>query len=86
MPNIPISLLVLFSGNVIGYHVVTPCQPCLMACHNGHFWMFDSAEVSATERFCKDGMSYEFICYHSQTIMSIVSALPSFIGMLVTFD
>ncbi|KAI8820957.1 FAM72 protein-domain-containing protein [Fimicolochytrium jonesii] len=27
-------------GNVIGYHVTQPCEPCMEACNNGHFWMF----------------------------------------------
>jgi hypothetical protein len=26
-------------GNVIGYHVTQPCEPCMGACNNGHFWM-----------------------------------------------
>ena len=26
-------------GNVIGYHVTQPCEPCMDACNNGHFWM-----------------------------------------------
>ena len=32
--------VLLTSGNVIGYHVTQPCQPCMVACNNGHFWMF----------------------------------------------
>jgi hypothetical protein len=38
------------SGNVIGYHVTQPCTGCLEACNNGHFWMFLSSCVTATER------------------------------------
>nr|KAJ3418754.1 Protein fam72a [Polyrhizophydium stewartii] len=37
-------------GNVIGYHVTQPCEPCMDACNNGHFWMFHVAEVQARER------------------------------------
>ncbi|XP_032648423.2 protein FAM72A [Chelonoidis abingdonii] len=29
-------------GNVVGYHVIAPCKPCLLSCNNGHFWMFHS--------------------------------------------
>jgi len=37
-------------GNVIGYHVTNPCERCLDACNNGHFWMFHSDGVGARER------------------------------------
>jgi len=37
-------------GNVIGYHVTSPCERCLDACNNGHFWMFHSDGVGARER------------------------------------
>ncbi|KAI9250273.1 FAM72 protein-domain-containing protein [Sporodiniella umbellata] len=40
-------------GNVIGYHVVSPCVECLEACNNGHFWMFHSSVCDPTER--RDG-------------------------------
>ncbi|KAG2232393.1 hypothetical protein INT48_007297 [Thamnidium elegans] len=38
------------SGNVIGYHVVSPCSQCLDACNNGHFWMFHSSACQPAER------------------------------------
>lgn len=37
-------------GNVIGYHVSQPCDRCLGARNNGHFWMFYSEVVDARER------------------------------------
>ncbi|KAK3823702.1 MAG: FAM72 protein-domain-containing protein, partial [Linnemannia elongata] len=37
-------------GNTLGYHVTQPCESCLEACNNGHFWMFHSDGVSCTER------------------------------------
>ncbi|KAJ3104752.1 Protein fam72a [Phlyctochytrium planicorne] len=37
-------------GNVIGYHVTQPCEPCLDSCNNGHFWMFLSDGVFSKER------------------------------------
>merc|ERR1719198_54699 len=37
-------------GNVVGYHVTTPCTLCLSACHNGHFWMFHSQCLTSSER------------------------------------
>uniref|UniRef100_A0A8C0GG18 Protein FAM72A n=1 Tax=Chelonoidis abingdonii TaxID=106734 RepID=A0A8C0GG18_CHEAB len=30
-------------GNVVGYHVIAPCKPCLLSCNNGHFWMFHNS-------------------------------------------
>ncbi|KAF9918113.1 Protein fam72a, partial [Linnemannia zychae] len=33
-------------GNTLGYHVTQPCESCLEACNNGHFWMFHSDGVS----------------------------------------
>lgn len=40
----------LYSGNIIGYHVVAPCSRCLQACNNGHFWMFHSDACQPNER------------------------------------
>ncbi|KAI9016557.1 protein FAM72 [Phycomyces nitens] len=37
-------------GNVVGYHVVSPCGPCLRSCNNGHFWMFHSDACKPVER------------------------------------
>ncbi|KAJ3222891.1 Protein fam72a [Clydaea vesicula] len=39
-------------GNVIGYH---PCQSCMDACNNGHFWMFHVDHVNSTERMNSSG-------------------------------
>ncbi|CAO0794323.1 unnamed protein product [Mucor circinelloides] len=41
-------------GNVIGYHVVSPCSQCLDACNNGHFWMFHSSACKPAERHDKN--------------------------------
>ena len=37
-------------GNVLGYHVSQPCERCLSARNNGHFWMFYSEQVNPKER------------------------------------
>ncbi len=37
-------------GNVLGYHVSQPCDRCLDAKNNGHFWMFYSETIFAYER------------------------------------
>ncbi|TNM88447.1 hypothetical protein fugu_004701 [Takifugu bimaculatus] len=42
-------------GNVVGYHVVAPCKPCLLSCNNGHFWMFNSDAVSTLNRLDSTG-------------------------------
>ncbi|KAI8900039.1 protein FAM72 [Globomyces pollinis-pini] len=42
-------------GNVVGYHVTHPCEKCLEACNNGHFWMFLSEAVRPVERYEKNG-------------------------------
>ncbi|KAI9091141.1 protein FAM72, partial [Phlyctochytrium arcticum] len=44
-------------GNVVGYHVTQPCEKCLEACNNGHFWMFLSDGVQPVERFDLSGES-----------------------------
>jgi len=36
-------------GNVMGYHVSQPCERCLEARNNGHFWMFFRIRLSATQ-------------------------------------
>uniref|UniRef100_A0A8C5JUQ8 Protein FAM72A n=1 Tax=Junco hyemalis TaxID=40217 RepID=A0A8C5JUQ8_JUNHY len=38
------------SGNVVGYHVLCPCKPCLQSCNNGHLWMFHSQAVLGINR------------------------------------
>lgn len=44
-------------GNVVGYHVVAPCKPCLLSCNNGHFWMFNSDAVSTLNRLDSTGLN-----------------------------
>ncbi|CAO3592789.1 unnamed protein product [Absidia cylindrospora] len=48
-------------GNIIGYHVVSPCKQCLTACNNGHFWMFHSDACQPIER--KDASGKEFMVW-----------------------
>ena len=43
------------SGNVVGYHVTQPCEVCMSACNNGHFWMFHNDSVKAKERMDSTG-------------------------------
>ncbi|KAG4093094.1 hypothetical protein H8356DRAFT_949663 [Neocallimastix lanati (nom. inval.)] len=42
-------------GNVVGYHVTQPCEVCMSACNNGHFWMFHNDSVKAKERMDATG-------------------------------
>eukprot|EP00730_Choanoeca_flexa_P011264 TRINITY_DN24226_c0_g1_i1.p1 TRINITY_DN24226_c0_g1~~TRINITY_DN24226_c0_g1_i1.p1 ORF type:complete len:205 (+),score=26.05 TRINITY_DN24226_c0_g1_i1:1-615(+) len=37
-------------GNIVGYHVVRPCDSCLRACNNGHLYMFHGRNVVGHER------------------------------------
>ncbi|XP_070559149.1 protein FAM72B-like [Ptychodera flava] len=37
-------------GNIVGYHVILPCSPCMQSCNNGHFWMFHSDSTTALDR------------------------------------
>ncbi|XP_077983257.1 protein FAM72B-like [Glandiceps talaboti] len=37
-------------GNIVGYHVILPCTPCMQSCNNGHFWMFHSDATFALDR------------------------------------
>ncbi len=39
----------------MGYHVSQPCDKCLDARNNGHFWMFYSEGVISKERKDFDG-------------------------------
>ncbi|KAG0003494.1 Protein fam72a [Entomortierella chlamydospora] len=41
-------------GNIIGYHITQPCQQCLKAPNNGHFWMFHTEGVVGQERLSMD--------------------------------
>ncbi|KAF1581615.1 UNVERIFIED_CONTAM: Protein FAM72A, partial [Eudyptes pachyrhynchus] len=42
-------------GNIVGYHVISPCKPCLLSCNNGHFWMFHSQAVFGINRLDPSG-------------------------------
>ncbi|PKU30139.1 protein fam72a- hypothetical protein [Limosa lapponica baueri] len=44
-------------GNVVGYHVISPCKPCLLSCNNGHFWMFHSQAVFGINRLDPSGVN-----------------------------
>ena len=58
--SVPYTAFVLiFSGNVVGYHVTLPCQSCIRSCNNGHFWMFHSSAVHPVERLDQTGMQHE---------------------------
>ncbi|XP_048353593.1 protein FAM72A [Sphaerodactylus townsendi] len=45
-------------GNVVGYHVIAPCKPCLLSCNNGHFWMFHNQAVFGIDRFDSSGTNF----------------------------
>nr|XP_054504867.1 protein FAM72A [Agelaius phoeniceus] len=44
-------------GNVVGYHVICPCKPCLQSCNNGHLWMFHSQAVVGINRLDPSGVN-----------------------------
>ncbi|KAM3658826.1 protein FAM72A [Ammospiza maritima maritima] len=44
-------------GNVVGYHVICPCKPCLQSCNNGHLWMFHSQAVLGINRLDPSGVN-----------------------------
>ncbi|XP_027551227.1 protein FAM72A [Neopelma chrysocephalum] len=44
-------------GNVVGYHVISPCKPCLLSCNNGHLWMFHSQAVIGINRLDPSGVN-----------------------------
>ncbi|NWR45869.1 FA72A protein, partial [Regulus satrapa] len=44
-------------GNVVGYHVICPCKPCLLSCNNGHLWMFHSQAVVGITRLDPSGVN-----------------------------
>ena len=50
-----ITFTFLFSGNIVGYHVIVPCCSCLLSCNNGHFWMFHSQAVYGVNRLDSTG-------------------------------
>jgi len=45
------SVVCCFSGNIVGYSVISPCKLCLQSCNNGHFYMFHSWAVDVSDRF-----------------------------------
>ncbi|KAJ3184166.1 Protein fam72a [Geranomyces variabilis] len=51
-------------GNVIGYHVTQPCEPCMEACNNGHFWMFHISEVAYADRLDTTGTGKALLWAH----------------------
>ncbi|KAG0254623.1 Protein fam72a [Mortierella polycephala] len=64
-------------GNTLGYHVTQPCEPCLEACNNGHFWMFHSDGVSCTERYLPKTYSTRASLSRSRTSASTPSSSSS---------
>lgn len=56
-------------GNVVGYHVTQPCDVCMSACNNGHFWMFHHDAVKAKERMDSTGLKpllWAHLPYHEK--------------------
>ncbi|KAI1315436.1 Protein fam72a [Mortierella claussenii] len=54
-------------GNVVGYHITQPCQQCLKAPNNGHFWMFHTEGVIGQERLTMDlGKLVQELVSHSR--------------------
>ncbi|KAI8358252.1 FAM72 protein-domain-containing protein [Mortierella sp. GBAus27b] len=53
-------------GNEVGYHITQPCQECLKAPNNGHFWMFHTDGVAGQERLAMDlgKLVYELVSLH----------------------
>ena len=57
------------SGNVVGYHVIKPCQDCLSSRNNGHFWMFLSDSSYENDRFDETGkFLFVFMSFHQQFV------------------
>uniref|UniRef100_H0WK65 Family with sequence similarity 72 member A n=1 Tax=Otolemur garnettii TaxID=30611 RepID=H0WK65_OTOGA len=44
-------------GNIVGYHVIVPCNSCLLSCNNRHFWMFHSQAVYGINRLDSTGVN-----------------------------
>ena len=61
-------------GSVCGYHVVKPCDVCLTQGNNGHYWLFNQADVVAIERGC----AWSALPYNGASpVDEIASAAPS---------
>ncbi|KAF9373661.1 Protein fam72a [Podila verticillata] len=58
-------------GNVIGYHITQPCQQCLKAPNNGHFWMFHTEGVVGQDRVNLDLQKLV------QQLVNLTSSSPS---------
>ncbi|KAJ3148949.1 Protein fam72a [Geranomyces michiganensis] len=63
-------------GNVVGYHVTQPCEKCLEACNNGHFYMFLSDGVQPVERIDASGIFEQ----HANDNMHVTNKLFTFLG------
>ncbi|XP_051532518.1 protein FAM72A-like isoform X1 [Myxocyprinus asiaticus] len=68
-------------GNVVGYHVVAPCKPCLLSCNNGHFWMFNSEAVTTINRLDATGLRHLSIC-HKPTVFFPLLLFKQFFSQL----
>eukprot|EP01134_Creolimax_fragrantissima_P006306 CFRG6306T1 len=64
----------LCCGNVMGYHVTSPCSSCLQASHNGHFWMFHSEGLKCRDR--KDPQSKATMMWGSIPNQIVDDKLP----------
>ncbi|KAI8338036.1 FAM72 protein-domain-containing protein [Chlamydoabsidia padenii] len=69
-------------GNIIGYHVVSPCKQCLTACNNGHFWMFHSDACQPIER--KDASGKELMVWNN--IPRVDKDIDFLMGRYVPYD
>lgn len=67
---------VYFSGNIAGYHVVSPCFQCLEACNNGHFWMFHSEFCQPSERTDDSGAYLKKkTCYYEPNTCILIDSM-----------
>lgn len=67
------------SGNVVGYHVICPCKPCLLSCNNGHFWMFHSQAVFSINRLDSSGKEHVPFSSLSLEFYSLLMRHPSIV-------
>lgn len=61
-------------GCLLGYHVSQPCERCLDARNNGHFWMFYSESVMSEERRVSASIADNTNTGHVSTSSHIVSS------------